>query len=68
MKCNIQTQTTGKLAGKRVAIKDNISVGGVPMMNGSNVLADFTPDYDATVVTRILQEGRGHLLWVKGKY
>ena len=38
-------------------IKDNICVAGVPMMNGSNVFEGLIPDQDATVVTRVLDEG-----------
>ena len=45
------------LAGKRVAIKDNICVAGVPMMNGSRVLEGYVPEVDATVVTRVLDAG-----------
>lgn len=47
----------GPLAGKRVAIKDNITVGGVPMMNGSATLEGYVPLRDATVVTRLLEAG-----------
>ena len=47
----------GKLAGKRVAIKDNICVAGVPMMNGASVMEGYVPDIDATVVSRILDAG-----------
>ena len=47
----------GVLAGKKVAIKDNICVAGVPMMNGSQLLEGYVPDVDATVVTRILDTG-----------
>lgn len=47
----------GPLAGKRVAIKDNTCVAGVPMMNGSRTLEGFIPDEDATVVTRLLDAG-----------
>src|SRR2546425_967765 len=53
-KCSIKGAPSGTLAGKRVAIKDNVCVAGIPMMNGSNVLEGFVPDVDATVVTRIL--------------
>ncbi|XP_003724618.2 uncharacterized protein LOC100890319 [Strongylocentrotus purpuratus] len=57
-KCEIRGATSGgKLAGKRVAIKDNIAVAGVPMMNGCHALEGYTPDFDATVVTRILDAG-----------
>jgi amidase len=47
----------GPLAGRRVAVKDNISVAGVPMMNGSAILEGFIPRRDATVVTRLLAAG-----------
>ena len=47
----------GALDGVRVAIKDNISVAGVPMMNGSRTVEGFVPSYDATVVTRLLEAG-----------
>jgi amidase len=47
----------GPLHGKRIAIKDNIAVGGVPMMNGSRVVEGYVPDLDASVVTRILDAG-----------
>ena len=47
----------GKLAGKTVALKDNISLAGVPMMNGAKPLEGFVPAFDATVVTRLLDAG-----------
>jgi amidase len=47
----------GKLAGKRVVLKDNICLAGVPMMNGASTLEGYVPDVDATVVTRILDAG-----------
>jgi amidase len=53
-KTEIKGAPRGKLAGRRVAIKDNICVAGVPMMNGSRVLEGYVPEVDATVVTRIL--------------
>ena len=55
--CNIQYKREGKLANKKVAIKDNTAVAFLPMMNGSKVMEGYTPDYDATVVKRILGEG-----------
>ena len=54
---SIKGEGKGPLTGKTVAIKDNICVAGVPMMNGSSVLEGYTPEADATVVTRILQAG-----------
>ena len=57
-KCNITGSDSGSLVGKRVAIKDNIAVAGVPMMNGSRVLEGYVPEFDATIVTRILDAGK----------
>jgi amidase len=57
VKTSIPGAPTGPLAGRRVAIKDNICVAGVPMMNGSSLLAGHVADVDATVVTRILDAG-----------
>jgi len=54
---DIKGAQCGLLAGKAVAIKDNICVAGVPMMNGSALLEGYVPDIDATVVTRILEAG-----------
>jgi amidase len=56
-KCSIKGASSGPLAGKKIAIKDNVCVAGIPMMNGSDVLEGYVPDVDATVVTRILDAG-----------
>ncbi|PYM34782.1 MAG: Asp-tRNA(Asn)/Glu-tRNA(Gln) amidotransferase GatCAB subunit A [Candidatus Rokuibacteriota bacterium] len=56
-KCSIKGAPSGKLAGKKFAIKDNVCVAGIPMMNGTAVLEGYIPDIDATVVTRILDAG-----------
>src|SRR5437879_1866695 len=56
-RCSIKGATSGPLAGKKIAIKDNVCVAGIPMMNGSNVLEGYVPDVDATIVTRILDAG-----------
>lgn len=47
----------GPLAGKRIVLKDNICLAGVPMMNGASSLEGYVPDLDATLVTRILDAG-----------
>ena len=57
VKTTIKGAKSGKLAGKTVAVKDNVCVAGVPMMNGSSTLEGYTPDLDATIVTRILDAG-----------
>jgi amidase len=36
-RCSIKGAASGLLAGKRIAIKDNVCVAGVPMMNGSSL-------------------------------
>ncbi|HUL08557.1 MAG TPA: amidase family protein, partial [Candidatus Acidoferrum sp.] len=56
-KCEIKGASRGLLAGKRVAVKDNICVAGIPMANGSRVLEGYVPEVDATVVARILDAG-----------
>ena len=60
-RCSVRGAATGKLAGKRIGIKDNISVAGVPMSCGSSVLEGYVPEADATLVTRILDAG-GHIV------
>lgn len=57
VKTNIRGAARGPLAGKTIAIKDNVCVAGVPMMNGSSTLKGYTPDVDATIVARILDAG-----------
>jgi len=56
-RCEIRGADSGPLAGKRVGIKDNVCVAGVPYMNGCWVLEGYVPEVDATVVTRILDAG-----------
>lgn len=53
----IRSGADGLLSGRRVAVKDNIAVAGVPMMNGSRTVESFIPDRDATVVERLLAAG-----------
>ena len=56
-KCRIEGTPEGLLAGKSVSYKDHIAVAGMPMSFGSFALQGFVPDFDATVVTRVLQAG-----------
>ncbi|WP_398469271.1 amidase [Tardiphaga sp.] len=53
----VKGASSGKLKGKTVALKDNIMLAGVPMMNGSSTLEGYVPDFDATIVTRMLDAG-----------
>jgi amidase len=57
VKTEIKGAPRGPLVGKTIAIKDNVCVAGVPMMNGSSTMKGYTPDIDATIVTRILDAG-----------
>src|SRR5258708_12204601 len=56
-KATVKGAPSGKLKGKVVALKDNIMLAGVPMMNGSSTLEGFVPAFDATISTRILDAG-----------
>ena len=57
VKTEIKGAPYGPLAGKRIVLKDNICLAGVPMMNGASSLEGYVPDVDATVATRILDAG-----------
>lgn len=56
-KTSIQGADDGILKGKKVAIKDNVAVAGVPMVIGSRLMEGYVPEFDATIVTRILDAG-----------
>ena len=56
-KCRLPGASGGKLAGKRIGLKNNICVAGMPMTCASKLLEDYIADVDATIVTRILDEG-----------
>ena len=55
---NTMGSSTGKLAGKTVAIKDNVALAGVPMSNGSHFFDGYVSPYNATIVSRILDAGK----------
>jgi amidase len=56
-KCRIEGAAEGPLAGKTVSYKDHVAVAGIPLTYGSYVMEDFIPDFDATIVTRVLEAG-----------
>jgi amidase len=57
VKTSIKGAPDGPLGGRRVVLKDNICLAGVPMMIGSSIVEGYVADVDATVVTRILDAG-----------
>ncbi|MGB2199898.1 MAG: amidase [Pseudooceanicola atlanticus] len=57
VKTEVRGAPDGKLRGKRIALKDTICLAGVPLMNGSSIMEGYTPEIDATIVTRMLDAG-----------
>lgn len=47
----------GALSGRRLAVKDAIAVGGVPLTLGGSVLQGHVPTVDASAVTRAVDAG-----------
>lgn len=56
-KTNVKGAVDGPLRGKTIVLKDTVCLAGVPMMNGSSIMEGYTPELDATIVTRILDAG-----------
>src|SRR2546428_7543227 len=72
-RCRIEGTAEGVLAGKTVSYKDHIAVAGMPMSFGSFALEGFIPDFDATVVTRVLEAGgtiigENVMNWLRGGF
>ena len=57
VKTEVRGAPRGPLHGRTVALKDNVCLAGAPMMNGASTLKGYTPDVDATIVTRLLDAG-----------
>lgn len=61
----------GSLHGVPIAVKDLCNTRGVRTMAGTKVMADFVPDFDATVVARLEAAGAvilGKLALCEGAY
>ncbi len=57
VRAEIRGAEAGPLAGRSVAVKDNVMVAGLPIENGTPFFEGYRPPLDATVVTRILDAG-----------
>lgn len=57
VKTEVRGAPDGPLRGKRIVLKDTVCLAGVPMMNGSSIMEGYTPEIDATIVTRMLDAG-----------
>jgi amidase len=56
-RCRVRGAAAGKLAGKRIGLKDSVCLAGIPASGGSHVLQGYAPDADATIVERMLDAG-----------
>ncbi|KIX97847.1 uncharacterized protein Z520_06625 [Fonsecaea multimorphosa CBS 102226] len=59
-RCTVKSAapTSALLAGRTVAVKDNVALAGVRCTNGlPPVNGEWIPTYDATIVTRVLDAG-----------
>ena len=56
-RCRVAGAASGPLHGRTVALKDHIALAGVPMTFSSHMMDGYVPDFDATVVTRLLEAG-----------
>jgi len=56
-RCRVEGADTGPLSGMSVGLKDNVSLAGVELTNGSRVMEGYVPTVDATIVTRLLDAG-----------
>lgn len=56
-RCSVTAGAEGPLTGKRVILKDHIAVAGIPMTLGYRFMDGYVPDFDATIVDRLLAAG-----------
>ncbi len=57
VKARIDGAAEGKLAGKTIAVKDNVCLADVPLANGTSILEGYVPSTDAVIVERMLDAG-----------
>jgi amidase len=56
-RCHVAGADGGPLAGYEVGLKDNVALAGIEMTCGSRLLEGYVPQFDATLVTRLLDAG-----------
>ncbi|MBX0297217.1 amidase [Haloarcula nitratireducens] len=56
-RCDVAADVSGPLDGTTIGLKDSIALAGVEMTCGSSLLEGYTPEIDATVVSRLLAAG-----------
>jgi len=56
-KVRVDGASDGPLSDKTIGLKDHVSLAGVEMTCGSQVLEGYIPDIDATIVERLLDAG-----------
>src|SRR2546428_617467 len=56
-RCSVKGGKAGKLAGRRLGIKANVCIAGIPMTCASLVLDGYVPNFDAPIIPRILDAG-----------
>ncbi|HOQ97961.1 MAG TPA: amidase family protein [Anaerolineae bacterium] len=55
--CKVKGFKDGILSGKRVGLKDNFAISGIPMTCGSQLFQGYIPESDSVVAERLLQAG-----------
>lgn len=55
--CDVHAGGDGPLAGKRIGLKDNVAVAGVPMTFACKLMEPYVCEGDAVVTERILEAG-----------
>lgn len=54
---NLEIKMDTPLSGSEIAIKDNFSTKGILTTASCNILKNYIPQYDATVITKLKQAG-----------
>jgi amidase len=57
VKTSVKGAPAGRLSGRRIVLKDNICLAGVPMTGGASILEGYVPEIDASVAQRLLGAG-----------